>query len=191
MNNTNKYRPFLQMPYCCVPATLQSVFYRRGLDILDQETIGAYLGLRVKKDHLKYFQNPKIQVVNDGEEAMTQILKNEYSIQNLFDKLKYPLKISEEIQFSDLQEIDKFLQVKIKEDVDIILRYNNSLFQSNKKGVGHFSLISEYDDKSREVLILDPDPPFLKILKLEDLYTSISNKLDGIQRGLYIVEREF
>ena len=174
-----------------MPATLQSIFYRRNLDILDQEKIGSYLGLRMTKAHLKYFQNPKMPTVKDGDKAMTQILKSEYSIQNLFDKLKYPLKISEEIQITDLEELDKFLQTRTKEDIDIILRYNNSLVQINKKGGGHFSLISEYDSVSKEVLILDPDPPFWKKMKLEDLHTSISDKLDGIKRGFYIVEQIF
>ncbi len=45
-----KYRPFHQFPFCCVPTTLQWIFYRRGFDILDPMTIGAELGLRIPEN---------------------------------------------------------------------------------------------------------------------------------------------
>lgn len=54
------YRPFYQLPYCCVPATLQWILYRHGLDILNQESIGAELGLRLPTKGKKLFKNRQI-----------------------------------------------------------------------------------------------------------------------------------
>lgn len=95
-----KYRPISQLPYCCVPAILQWILYRRKLDIYDQILIGAELGLRVPEGFLKYFDNEKIRLFSLGaKEYGTQILEEEYSINKFFEKFNIPLWISDEFHF--------------------------------------------------------------------------------------------
>jgi hypothetical protein len=185
--NSKKYRPIHQLPYCCVPATLQWIFYRRNLDILDQITIGSELGLRVPELFLKYFENEKIKILSSGaKEYGTQILKEEYSINRFFQHYKIPLTISKEFNFNNIDSLKVFLQNNFKENIDIIVRFNNAIFKRDDSA-GHFGLIVGFEYENDMIVIGDPEPPFFKNLNLNDLLLAISNKLDGVERGLYIV----
>jgi len=183
------YKPFHQLPFCCVPATLQWVLYRRKIDIMDQETIGVALGLRIPKKFSKFFQNKKIKfIVNKSSEAGTQILKSRYSIGNFLKKFNIPLKISHLYNFKKEEDLKKFLLKNLKNRNDIILRYNNKIFKSKKySGFGHFGVIADFKEKSKKVLIGDPEPPFFKETSLKKLLFAVSNKIDGIERGFFII----
>lgn len=37
-------------------------------------------------------------------------------------------------------------------------------------------------------MIGDPEPPFFKDITLKELFFSISGEIDGVKRGLYLVE---
>ncbi|OQB08173.1 MAG: hypothetical protein BWY21_01409 [Parcubacteria group bacterium ADurb.Bin216] len=112
-----KYRPIPQLPYCCVPAILQWILYRRKLDIYDQILIGAELGLRVPEGFLKYFDNEKIRLFSLGaKEYGTQILEEEYSINKFFEKFNIPLWISDEFHFKCVNDLEIFLMEKLREE---------------------------------------------------------------------------
>lgn len=181
-----KYRPIHQLPYCCVPATLQWIFYRRNLDIYDQVIIGSELGLRVPERFLKYFDDERVRSFScEAKEYGTQILKEEYSIESFFTKYSIPLSISEEFWFDDVYELGVFLKEKLKEeDLDLIIRFNNSIF-NKENGIGHFGVV--IDMRDGVVTIGDPEPPFFKNITLAELLFSISDKIDGIKRGFYLV----
>lgn len=181
-----QYRPICQLPYCCVPATLQWILYRRKLDIYDQILIGSELGLRVPERFFKYFNNENIKELScRAKEYGTQILKEEYSIKRFFSKYNIPLSISEEFHFENIYDLEIFLIEKIKEgDIDIVIRFNNGIF-NKENGIGHFGLVISVQDGI--VIIGDPEPPFFKNVKLEELLFSISDKIDGVKRGLYLI----
>lgn len=187
--NKKPYRPFHQLPYCCVPATLQWILYSRDLDILDQETIGVELGLRIPKRFKYLFSNKKIQFT-DVDPPGTQIFEKGYSINNFFQNFNIPLGISEEFHFQDTLELEKFVIKNLKNNKDIILRFNNQIFKSGHEGVGHFALIIKIEKKSKRVIVGDPDPPFFKKATLEDIIFSISDKIDGQKRGLFLIEEK-
>ncbi len=54
------YHPFLQLPFCCVPAVLQWIFYRRGLDIGNQIEIAKELGLVLPTRFREIFADEEI-----------------------------------------------------------------------------------------------------------------------------------
>jgi hypothetical protein len=180
-----QYRPFHQLPYCCVPATLQWIFYRRGLDIMDQETIGAELGLRIPEKFRDIISNKKVDIVpDDHEEPGTRIFEERFSVPNFFNRFNIPLHFSEQYNFKTEKELEDFILNNLKKDQDIILRFNDHIFKENG-GVGHFALIVGHD--KNKVLVGDPDPPFFKEASLKDILFSISDKIDGEERGLFIV----
>ncbi|MBD3270166.1 hypothetical protein GF376_01425 [Candidatus Peregrinibacteria bacterium] len=186
------YHPIPLMPYCCVPAALQWILYRRGLDILDQETIGANLGLQLPISGKKIFRNPGI-IFTDKKPVDgygTRIHIPEYSIQKFFDKYGFKLKISDLYTFKTNSQIHDFLVENMKPENDIILRWHTRIFKGGKEpeGVGHFSVIEDYDPSDQEVVIGDPDPPFFKKASLGQLLYAMSDQVDGIQRGMYLVE---
>lgn len=184
------YRPIQQMPYCCVPATLQWILHRRGFDILDQEIIGVYLGLRLPVKCKKLFKNKDI-IFTDKEPRGgygTQIEKKKYSINNFFYKNDINLKISELEVINNKKRLKEFLVENFKANNDIVLRYNNEITRlPEQKPYGHLSVVSQFDEESETVFIGDSELPFLKKVSLDDILYSISEKIDGIQRGLYYV----
>jgi hypothetical protein len=181
-----KYSPIHQLPYCCVPATIQWVLLRRGCNIGNQEEIGVQLGLRVPVKMKKYFQNRKIKIVPDNsKEVGTQILKKKYSISNYFKKNNIQLKISKEFRFKNKKELEVFLLNNLGTDKDLILRFHSGIYKEN--GAGHLGIIINYNKKSKIVVIGDPEPPFFKKITLEKLLESLSKKFDGIQRGPYLI----
>ncbi len=189
MHLQKKYHPIYQLPYCCVPATLQWIFYRNNLNILDQEFIGAKLGLTLPEKGRKLFSHPKIIFTDIKPKTGygTQIEKNKYSINNFFKKNKIPLKISELYIFKNTSQLKNFLINNFNNETDIIIRYHLKLF--NGSDCGHFAIITEFDTKKQTVVIGDPAMPFFQTVNMKDLIIAMSNKTDGIQRGLYLVKR--
>jgi len=184
------YHPYHQLPYCCVPAILQWILYRHGLDILDQETIGADLGLRLPLKGKAYFSNKSIKFLplEPKNGYGTQIEKEKYSIQSFFNRHKIPLMISKMHLFNTELRLKKFIIKHLNQNNDIILRYNNKVFKDdNEKSYGHFSVIVDYNTNSGLVTIGDPELPHFKQTTLKQILFSMSKQIDGMQRGLYII----
>ena len=185
------YRPFSQLPYCCVPATLQWILYRHGFDILDQESIGAELGLRLPTKGKKLFKNRQIIFLDKAPKSGfgTQIERKKYSIQRFFSKNGIALEISKLIVPRTKRELKKIIHEHLIKNHDVILRFNNRIFKKDgEKSYGHFSVITEFDERSERVKIGDPELPHFKTVLLDQVLFSISDKIDGIPRGLYIVK---
>lgn len=181
------YRPIQQLPYCCVPATIQWILYRKGYDILDQELIGVEFGLRIPQRLSKYFQHEGLQILaDDAEEFGTQTRKYEkYSINSFFRKFKIPLEISQLYTFNNTNLLQSFLIEALKGDNDIILSYNDKIFDPNQP-TGHFSLLVNIES-SGEILIGDPAPPFFKRIHVKKMIFAMSDKIDAQQRGIYLI----
>ena len=185
------YRPFAQLPYCCVPATLQWILYRHGLDILDQESIGAELGLRLPLKGKKFFKKSGITFVSSEPKTGfgTRIEQTRFSIGQFFERKKIPLEISRLILVNTKRELKKIIRDSLAANRDVILRYNNRICkQSGERSYGHFSVIVAFDEHSGRITIGDPELPYYKIVTLDQILFSISPKIDGIQRGLYVVQ---
>ncbi len=182
------YRPFYQLPYCCVPATLQWILYRRKLDILDQETIGAELGLRLPEKGRSRFKHPQIKfLASEPREGYgTQIEKKKYSINNFFRSHSIPLSISGQIIPKDRENLISRFLFGQESNYDVILRYHTGIYGS-EKGYGHFSLLIAYNSEKDTFTVGNPELPFFRVLSTEEVFTAISSKYDGIQRGLYFV----
>lgn len=184
------YRPFYQLPFCCVPATLQWILYRNGFDILDQEIIGIELGLRLPEKARSFFTHRDIEYFPDDKKMQwgTQIFTKKYTINNFFKKYNIPFSISKQYYFNNKQDLHCFLIKNLSQNIDIILRFNNRLITKNNRGHGHFAVIVQYNSNKKTVIIGDPDPPFYKQMTLQKILYSISNKIDGIQRGFFIIK---
>ncbi len=188
---TNKYCAFYQLPFCCAPATLQWVMYRNGLNMIDQELIGKELGLRLPQKAKPFFSNEDLIFLPDNTSISfgTQIFIKKFKINSFFKKYNMPLKISKQYFFKTKKGLKIFLINNLKKKNDIVLRFNNKLISSNKKGCGHLALIYSLNAHNDIVGIGDPDPPFYKTMTLNDILFSISNKIDGTQRGLFYIEK--
>ena len=184
-----KYTPIYQLPYCCVPATLQWILYRHGLNILDQETIGAELGLQLPLKGQKLFTNPAIIFTDEKPERGygTQIHLPQYSIQKFFQNRTIPLQISELYNFNSIKDWSDFIVANLQNDHDLILRFHTGIFGEEKSN-GHLGVIAAYDDNNQMITIGDPEMPFFREIPLEKLMLGMSNQFDGIERGVYVVK---
>ena len=190
---TPDYRPFYQKPYSCVPATMQWILYRHDLDILDQETIGIALGLRLSLKCKDLFDNKNIEYLPEVPEGGygTQIEKEKYSIQKFFDKYSYPLTFSRMYSFEDKGKVRDFIIKHLSKGDDLILRYSNIILKdADQKRYGHFSVIAQFNDKTNIATLGNPTLPHFINITLDQLILSTSDKIDGIQRGLYVVSKK-
>lgn len=80
---TPKYNPKTEKPYCCVPAVLQMIQERRGLDFASQDEIGYQLGLIVPTK--KAYSFSKVRTGRMPKTGWgTQTNKKQCSINNYF-----------------------------------------------------------------------------------------------------------
>jgi len=160
---------------------------------MSQEAIGIELGLRLPLKGKSFFTNKNIHYVAKipKNDFGTQIEKDKYSIKRFLANNNMPLKISSIYNFQQKIKLRNFLIKNLLSNHDIILRYNNKFLNTeNQKAYGHFSVIVEYDDKTETAIIGDPEIPHYKTASLDQIIFSISDQIDGISRGLYIVSRK-
>src|SRR4051794_40060347 len=89
----SRYVPFVQQPYCCVPASLHMVMYRRSMPLVAQEELGYHLGLVVPPNDGHWYWNPRISAKRPPAGYGTQIQRAEYSPDAAFERLGVPLRM--------------------------------------------------------------------------------------------------
>lgn len=186
LKHKKPYRPLVQQKYCCVPATIQWILYRRRFDILDQETIGVELGLQVPPKSAKWFSNPKIIVTTKPARAGygTQIDNPKYDVNKFFKKYKIPLKFERHL-ISKISDVKKFLKKHFAKDNDVLAMFHTGCYKpKGKRAGGHLAVVVEVDLDKGLVTLGDPwykTPMFWKI-KLDTLIDGMSDRYDGIER---------
>ena len=180
------YDPITEKPYCCVPAVLQMIQRRRGIEYDSQDEIGYQLGLIVPNEIAHMFGR-----VRTGKKPVsgwgTQTSKEEYSIDNYFTSNNYPLRL--EIHgIDESEDVCEFISMKITDGCDIILCYNSwSLFGDGD--TEHVSLIQSIDTMSREVTIIDPAirAPKIRRASSSKLFNILKNHAVSELGGLWVI----
>lgn len=183
----HNYTPIPQLPYCCVPATLQWIFYRRKLPIGDQIFIGEKLGLRVPKKFMPFFKGTNVKILNPDTSIQpgTQIFTPGYTINEFLERENYTLKLSNQYQPKNEDDACVYISENIKKGLDVIVRYNSAIH--NGRSLGHFGVASDIDIQNKKIIIGDPEPPFFKMLSVSQLLEAMSGKYDGRERGLFTI----
>ena len=180
----------MQMPHCCVPVTLQMIFYRQGLDIMTQEEIGAELGLRMPLRMRELFTDERIKWLPDDSKVGfgTQICKKGCGINDFFKRKTIPLRISKLAKMKSVGDLENFLQKYMNGNNDIIVSFQAWLKSKGEyKYVGHFALAEKVDYKNKKLWLCDPEIPFWKEIGFADLVYQMSGEIDGRVRGFYKV----
>lgn len=180
----------MQMPHCCVCATLQMIFYRQGLDIMTQEEIGAELGLRMPLRMRELFTDERIKWLSDDskENFGTRIRKKGCRVNDFFGRHGIALKISKLYRMNSVENIDNFLCQNLSDEVDIIVSSMANL--RTKRGYelhGHFALVDGADFAKEIVYVCDSDIPHWKEVTFSDLVYRMSGEIDRRVRGFYKV----
>ena len=179
-----EYKLITQLPYCCVAGCIEIILKKYNINNLNQEEIAQKLGLIMpydnKKELEKYFKEKDLLNFTSKKPLCgfgTQINRRKYSLQQFVRNEELPLNVKilkiEKINF------EKLLRAK-KENEDLILCFNyNQLYGFGNDG-GHVSIFVEINGD--EITLLDPDTkylPYIKKVKLQDLYDSIQHHENG------------
>jgi hypothetical protein len=183
---TPKYKPKTEKEFCCVPAVLQMIQERRGLEYGSQDEIGYQLGLIVPKEKAHLY--PKALTGRMPKHGWgTQVSKRPYSINEYFKKNGYPLELTIH-SAPKVEAAIKFIIQNIKKNNDIIVCYN-SLLLFGSGDEEHVSLIEEIDPKNGEMTIIDPaiGVPKTRKVEMRELLPALKFRRTGGMGGLWVV----
>ena len=162
ISTTPKYNPITEKEYCCVPAVLQMIQERRGLESASQDEIGYQLGLIVPLEKKHLFSKART-----GRKPKagwgTQTSKKKYSINNYFAKNNLPLRQTI-FHIQEISNVTQFIIKKLLNNNDIVVCYNSQLL-FNDGDIEHVSLIQEIDTETGILTIIDPAIGVPKIRK--------------------------
>lgn len=183
-----KYNLKTEKEYCCVPAVLQMVQERRGLEFSSQEEIGYQLGLIVPKEKAHLFSKVRIgRIPKTG--WGTQTSKKQYSINNYFIKNNLPLELTI-YNVQEIKNVSEFVIQNLMNDNDIIICYN-SQFLFDDGDIEHVSLIQEIETENDKLTIVDPaiGIPKDRKTKLSSLIRVLKSHEASMLIGFWIVSR--
>lgn len=181
----SRYVPFVQQPYCCVPACIQMVLYKNGMKLLSQETIGAELGLVVPPDVSRAFYSVEVhEEAPVGSGYGTRIQLPEFSLDNLIKKQNWRFKFEALLasQLNDVKEfVDKLKQIEA-ENIDALVCFQND------HGTGHVCVFDRVINE--EVRLIDPsqDYPKWRTMKSQELLNRVKAHGDSNYGGLWILK---
>lgn len=158
----SRYVPFTQQRYCCAPACILMIMYRRGIPLVPQELLGHHLGLVVPKEVRGLFWNVHAAKQRPPAGYGTRASEPRYSAERAFRKLKIPLKET----FHPLRNFDdgsfrKFLKAVEREDRDVLVCFDQRVLSGERKTKrgyrqGHLCVIDRVDLKNDAVRLIDP-----------------------------------
>lgn len=183
-----KYNLKTEKEYCCVPAVLQMVQERRGLEFSSQEEIGYQLGLIVPKEKAHLFSKVRTgRIPKTG--WGTQTSKKQYSINNYFIKNNLPLELTI-YNVQEIKNVSEFVIQNLMNDNDIIICYN-SQFLFDDGDIEHVSLIQEIETENDKLTIVDPaiGVPKVRKTKLSRLIRVLKSHEASMLIGFWIVSR--
>lgn len=183
-----EYNPRTEKEYCCVPAVLQMIQERRGLEFASQEEIGYQLGLTVPKQRVHLFS--KVRTGRMPKTGWgTQTSKKKYSINNYFIKNNLPLRLTSH-NVQQIENVSEFIIQNLTSDNDVIICYNRQLLFGDGE-IEHVSLIQEFETENDELTIVDPamGVPKIRKAKLSRLIRVLESHEAGMRGGFWIVSR--
>lgn len=186
-----RYKQILQMPYCCVPASLSIILQRRELlPEFDQEDIGIELGLTVPEEYLRYFRN-----VQKGDPSSagygTKIAYEEYSLQSFFDNSGVDLTFSYLENISGKPVID-WIRDNLESENDIMVCYDYGILFKNKdwEKCGHVSVIDRIDGENVYLVgTINKEEKILKVT-LSDLENAIKEHGASNMGGYWLISNK-
>lgn len=180
----------ISFPFLCVATLLQIIIKKEFNHEVNQQIIADYFGVNLPMEQK---ENNNLVISNIkyiGDDNKLGIIIKDNSINQFFDEYNIPL-IETYISILEIDDMSYETQLTklISEDAYVICGYDyDSLHYNQTSGVGHVSIITDYDPQTNLVTFYDPGPKNAgyKIIKDFDLYRSIKIKKDGF----WIIKRK-
>ncbi|HVX58193.1 MAG TPA: hypothetical protein VG964_00470 [Candidatus Saccharimonadales bacterium] len=182
-----RYIPFVQQPYCCVPACIQTVLYKNNIPLKSQEEIGNALGLRVKLERAHLFENVSTEEPATGVWG-TQVGNPDYDINEKFDDLGIPMKVEikhiKEIGSPD--ELREMLQEIENEDGDALVCFRYGSLWDDGSSSGHVNVFDQIVDG--KIRLVDPaiEVPKFRMVEVDKLYKAMVEHEAAVSPGLWL-----
>lgn len=155
------YRFFNQRENFCIPACLQSVFDRRGIEVPHQQAIANELGF-----------NGQGVFIGDDLEPLRGFLG------------KWDLSVDFYSPYQGIVEPDVFLK-EIPDEDDVMVGFMYSQLYGNGRNRSHFALLSSFTEGGeREIFLHDNQRGRVENVSLADLVRSMR---DESQCGFYTI----
>lgn len=182
------YIAFTQQPYLCVAACLQMVLYRRGIPLVEQETIANELGLIVPEEDLRYFAH-----AHTGERPSsgygTQIQDERYSIQKLFDKYGWKLTFTRYSELASIEALrEKLVAVQGSDDTDAMLCFDYGVLWGTKNSGGHVCVFDRIEGDIVHIIDPERNVPKRREVALQQLFEAIDFHGAHNATGLWVIE---
>lgn len=186
----HRYIPFVQQPYCCVPACFQAIMYKHGLPLLPQEELANELGLVVPEADTHMFNN-----VRSGQKPSsgwgTQVQKEEYSPNRVFRKLGIQLKfrIVSNKDLGGPAGLKNLLHEIEISDQDALLCFDYGNLWNTQSNGGHVCVFDRI--KGNQVYIIDPERnvPKYRATTIDKLFDAMDSHGEYNAAGVWIIEK--
>ncbi|MCK4473829.1 hypothetical protein KAU40_01040 [Candidatus Parcubacteria bacterium] len=185
------YIALTQQRLCCVPCAIQWILLRRGLKLVEQETIGRELDLIVRPKYKHLFISKVKAIKRKTKKFCYGTHDTDGSKMNkFFRKHKIPLK-TKKIFYSEIKNIKyaaKIIADNLKKGNDVMFITYMSVIDSKKK-FGHALLVNDIVlNKKPKVVVGDPDFFEKKFWQadLGKIIRGMSEKFDTEERGIFV-----
>lgn len=184
------YRPLKQRPYLCVAVCLEMVLDRRDIPHKSQLEIGRSLGLVVPEGKAELFPNTQTSSIRPEAGWGTQVQKDEYSLNNYFEKQNINLKETYR-PLDSIPKIKEFLVKSLKEFNDVLVCFDEAYLTNSKKDkkCGHVNVVEGIDEDS--ATLIDPDTFYPKrVVLLKKLVEAIEMHGVANRAGFWIISEK-
>ena len=181
----SRYLPIVQQRWCCVPACLSMIMYRRGIPLMPQEHLAYHLGLIVPKEDVHLFSKSRTGIKPSAGYG-TQIEKKQFSPNTVFPKLGIPLVMTyHPAKELDEEDLINLLVEGEQKDKDFLICFDTGALGNSKKHGGHVCVFDSINTKKKTIVLIDPSSsqPKWRTVSIADLHRGMCyhwNKSGGI-----------
>lgn len=170
-------------PYCCVAASLESIFKRHGFNDVSQYDVANYTGIvgyESDKDRIPAILH-NVYYTNDRTKVGMHLYKD--TLNKLFEHFNLPFKETY-ISWQELAEwnIDSILQnLPDKSDAIFLFDFGYMYHEDKNRGIGHSGVFVSVDENNM-VEYLSPGPRYIGLGKFasDDFVAAIKARQGGI-----------
>ena len=170
-----------------MPANLQMIFNRRGIDLFSQEDIGNALGLIIPPDVKDSFKSPKIVEEVPDTGYGTRIHMEEFGLSSAFKKWGLPLR-AEFCLIDDIKDADDLKSImhrRLEGNDDLIMCFASGAFKGEPSDTnGHVVLCSKADDKN--ISFTDPGAEDITV-SYDEMYRAMKHRTAKNFGGIWAI----
>lgn len=178
-----KYPIIESAPYCCIPASLESILRYRGIKGITQLDIANEFGLTIDSDSAVTIPIEIKNINFSTNKKDIGIHLNNETLNNFFQKHNLPLQ-ERYIYWNEISEenIESILS-GLQEDEDAILMFDFGVLygESRNSGIGHVGVFQSLNEDGK-ITFMNPGPRYLgyNTFNSEDLTYAIRARNGGI-----------